>query len=221
MSFFSRNFRKTLRAYLRETSKQKTDDLTNTGVQIDLESEEKLRQKRKKDAEHNGPVPPHLKGRQVGLWYARQNASRKRTKYDMDNPKEIVLTHTQKTACEDIHRLLNSDQIPNSRHITPETLNTKEDAILDGSKEYKWYRNNQPCDPMMLNAAMRQKQSRQYMQHLRTRRELPAYQLFDSLIWPTIQRNQVTVLAGATGCGKTTGCLRKNVAKRAEKAEKR
>ena len=161
-AFFSRNFRKTLRAYLRETSKQKTEDLTNTGVQIDLESEEKLRQKRKKDAEHNGPVPPHLKGRQVGLWYARQNASRKRTKYDMDNPKEIVLTHTQKTACEDIHRLLNSDQIPNSRHITPETLNTKEDAILDGTKEYKWYRNNQPCDPMMLNAAMRQKQSRQY-----------------------------------------------------------
>ena len=57
---------------------------------------------------------------------------------------------------------------------------------------------------MVLNNAIRQKQSSVYMKHLRTRRQLPAYQLFDSLIWPTICRNQVTVLAGATGCGKTT-----------------
>ena len=28
--------------------------------------------------------------------------------------------------------------------------------------------------------------------------------MFDSHIWPIIQANQVVVLAGATGCGKTT-----------------
>merc|ERR1712142_964880 len=39
---------------------------------------------------------------------------------------------------------------------------------------------------------------------LNLRKELPAYQMFNDNIYPIILGNQVTIIAGATGCGKTT-----------------
>ena len=151
------------------------------------------------------PHPPHLDKKQIGLWYARQYANRKRMKHEQQEPKELHLTQQQKQTAYKICDLLNrSRSIPQSRTISAESLNVNADTLLDNTKEFMWFKNNVQTMPGVLQEERRKNQLPTYQKFLRQRAKLPAFQMFHDVVWPRIRDNNVTIIAGATGCGKTT-----------------
>ena len=126
-------------------------------------------------------------------------------KHEQQEPRQIHLTQKQKAVAFQLCDLLNKSQsIPQSRRISAESLAITADCLLDNTKEFQWFKNTIKIDPHVIANEQRKMGLPMYQRYLKSRVRLPAYQMFNDCIWPTIKNNNVTVIAGATGCGKTT-----------------
>ncbi|XP_050164703.1 ATP-dependent DNA/RNA helicase DHX36 [Myiozetetes cayanensis] len=175
-----------------------------------------------------GRHPSHLKGREIGLWYARKQGQKSR---DTDRQQRAVVRMDERRE-EQIVQLLNSVQAKNDKEQesmswwsgdedspTEQPVKVKPDAekapvrrrpalektSLDRDVEYLFEKNEQDTDlDEQLKEDLRKKRSDpRYVEMQRFREKLPSYGMREELV-NLINNNRVTVISGETGCGKTT-----------------
>ncbi|KAM5163257.1 ATP-dependent DNA/RNA helicase DHX36 [Mantella aurantiaca] len=170
--------------------------------------------------------PPHLRGREIGLWYARRQGPRNKEKermeravVRMDESRELQITRllsTVQAQNNEVKPTLSEDswwETENERNSTPsqpkETAFPEKDAWDDDDD------NNErtfvsECDKASTGLDLQFKEELQskrtnlaYREMQRFREKLPSYAMREDII-RIINSSQVTVISGETGCGKTT-----------------
>ncbi|CAM4598477.1 unnamed protein product [Lepidochelys olivacea] len=173
-----------------------------------------------------GRHPSHLKGRDIGLWYARKQGQKSK---EPDRQQRAVVRMDERRE-EQIVQLLNTVQTRNEKEQEsvswwsgeeegPEVPLEKptlaktsvkqrpilEKTFVDRDSEYLFQENEPDID---LNEKFREELRKKkfdprYIEMQRFREKLPSYGIRRELI-TMINNNQVTVISGETGCGKTT-----------------
>ncbi|NWW27364.1 DHX36 helicase, partial [Falcunculus frontatus] len=176
-----------------------------------------------------GRHPSHLRGREIGLWYARKQGQKSR---DADRQQRAVVRMDERRE-EQIVQLLNSVQTKNDKEQeamswwsgdeegpTPEQpAKVKPDAekapvrqrpalektSLDWDVEYLCEKNEQDTDldEQLKEDLVKKRSDPRYIEMQRFRENLPSYGMREELV-KLINNNRVTVISGETGCGKTT-----------------
>lgn len=174
--------------------------------------------------------PPHLRGREIGLWYARRQGPKNKEKEKekermeravvrMDESRELQITRllsTVQAQNNDVKPTLSEDSwwaTENERNSTPaqlrETAFTEKDAWDDDDDDDEYacvsecYRGNAALDQQLKEELQRKKNNSTYAEMQRFREKLPSYTMRAEIV-RIINSNQVTVISGETGCGKTT-----------------
>uniref|UniRef100_A0A8D2P2V5 ATP-dependent DNA/RNA helicase DHX36 n=1 Tax=Zosterops lateralis melanops TaxID=1220523 RepID=A0A8D2P2V5_ZOSLA len=177
------------------------------------------------------PADPghHLKGREIGLWYARKQGQKNR---DADRQQRAVVRMDERRE-EQIVQLLNSVQTKNDKEqeamswwsgdeegpapeqpakVKPEAEKapvrprpTWEKTSLDLDVEYLCEKTEQDAnlDEQLKEELMKKRSDPRYIEMQRFREQLPSYGMREELV-RLINNNRVTVISGETGCGKTT-----------------
>ncbi|XP_051727334.1 ATP-dependent DNA/RNA helicase DHX36 [Ctenopharyngodon idella] len=192
-----------------------------------------------------GKHPPHLKGREIGLWYAkwggikRSEAERKsRAVVQMDESREQHITQLLNSVQRDPgrashpstsqswrvkeepsgHSYFDGDEPPEPQNIVkvpkiePKEekqedelgANVKED-LNDTDLEYLFQDvvRTPSLDEELKKDQEKKKDNARYIDMLKFRQKLPSYGMREELV-KLISANQVLVISGETGCGKTT-----------------
>ncbi|KAG8581021.1 hypothetical protein GDO81_007518 [Engystomops pustulosus] len=179
--------------------------------------------------------PPHLRGRAIGLWYARRQGPKSREKERL----ERAVVRMDESREQQITRLLNSVQAQskavkpepsseeswwaseNERNSVAPQIKLPEDMVKDSWDDdeddndaavaeeklsescYGENRVNAALDRRLKEELREKRTDRRYLDMQRFREKLPSYNMKEEIIKMT-QGNQVTVISGETGCGKTT-----------------
>ncbi|NXX47421.1 DHX36 helicase, partial [Tricholaema leucomelas] len=176
-----------------------------------------------------GRHPSHLKGREIGLWYARKQGQKNK---EADRQQRAVVRMDERRE-EQIMQLLNNVQAKTEKEqeamswwsgdedgptpeqpakVKPEAEKAPvrqrpvlEKTSLDRDVEYLFEKNEQDADlDEQLKEDLRKKRSDpRYIEMQRFREKLPSYGMRQELV-NLINNNRVTVISGETGCGKTT-----------------
>ncbi|NXC59305.1 DHX36 helicase, partial [Aleadryas rufinucha] len=176
-----------------------------------------------------GRHPGHLKGREIGLWYARKQGQKSR---DADRQQRAVVRMDERRE-EQIVQLLNSVQTKNDKEQeamswwsgdeegpTPEQPAKEkpeaekapvrqrpalEKTSLDLDVEYLCEKSEQDADldEQLKEDLVKKRSDPRYIEMQRFREKLPSYGMREELV-KLINNNRVTVISGETGCGKTT-----------------
>ncbi|XP_077104241.1 ATP-dependent DNA/RNA helicase DHX36 isoform X1 [Siphateles boraxobius] len=192
-----------------------------------------------------GKHPPHLKGREIGLWYAkwggikRSEAERKsRAVVQMDESREQHITQLLNSVQRDPgrdghpsmsqswrvkeepsgHSYFDGDDPPEPQNIVkvpkfePKEekredelgANVKEE-LNDADLEYLFQDvvRTPSLDEELKKDQEKKKDNARYIDMLKFREKLPSYGMREELV-KLISANQVLVVSGETGCGKTT-----------------
>ncbi|XP_063772172.1 ATP-dependent DNA/RNA helicase DHX36 isoform X1 [Pseudophryne corroboree] len=169
--------------------------------------------------------PPHLRGREIGLWYARrQGGQRSKDKERM----ERAVVRMDESREQQITRLLKSAQTQNKnvKQTFSDELswwdaeNERNSCIpqlkeIGGAEPDAWDDDDAPVCVLRENKAstdldrklkeelLEEKKDYRYIEMQRFRKKLPSYSMKEEII-NMINSNQVLVISGETGCGKTT-----------------
>uniref|UniRef100_A0A5F8HEV5 ATP-dependent DNA/RNA helicase DHX36 n=2 Tax=Monodelphis domestica TaxID=13616 RepID=A0A5F8HEV5_MONDO len=194
-----------------------------------------------------GRHPGHLKGRDIGLWYARKQGQKSK---DAERQERAVVRMDERRE-EQIVQLLNSVQTKNDKDSQPQIswfspedhgygaevpvqnkptsenkFLEKEKKTLDQEKKFidrgkkladmgksfvdrdseYLLQENEPdvdLDQQLKEDLKRKKSDPRYIEMQHFREKLPSYGMQKELV-NLINNNQVTVISGETGCGKTT-----------------
>ncbi|NXL21455.1 DHX36 helicase, partial [Setophaga kirtlandii] len=176
-----------------------------------------------------GRHPGHLKGREIGLWYARRQGQKNR---DADRQQRAVVRMDERRE-EQIVQLLNSVQTKNDKEqeamswwsgdeegpaseqpakVKPvaekapvRQTPTWEKTSLDLDVEFLCEKTEQDpdLDEQLKEDLMKKRSDPRYIEMQRFREKLPSYGMREELV-KLINSNRVTVISGETGCGKTT-----------------
>ncbi|XP_038002186.1 ATP-dependent DNA/RNA helicase DHX36 [Motacilla alba alba] len=176
-----------------------------------------------------GRHPGHLKGREIGLWYARRQGQKSR---DADRQQRAVVRMDERRE-EQIVQLLNSVQTKNDKEqeamswwsgdeegpAPEQPAKVKPDAekapvrqtpawektSLDLDVEFLCEKTEQDADldEQLKEDLMKKRSDPRYIEMQRFREKLPSYGMREELV-RLINGNRVTVISGETGCGKTT-----------------
>uniref|UniRef100_A0A7M4FV47 RNA helicase n=1 Tax=Crocodylus porosus TaxID=8502 RepID=A0A7M4FV47_CROPO len=176
-----------------------------------------------------GRHPGHLKGREIGLWYARKHGQRskeadrqQRAVVQMDEHREeqiVQLLNTVQTRNEKEQEAMSwwsgeeegPDQVeqvkekPTLEKVPIKHRPNLERTFLDRDAEFLFQKNEPDIDlDEQFREELRKKKSdSRYIEMQRFREKLPSYGMRRELV-NVINNNQVTVISGETGCGKTT-----------------
>uniref|UniRef100_A0A2K6DAS0 ATP-dependent DNA/RNA helicase DHX36 n=1 Tax=Macaca nemestrina TaxID=9545 RepID=A0A2K6DAS0_MACNE len=188
-----------------------------------------------------GRHPGHLKGREIGMWYAKKQGQKNKEA----ERQERAVVHMDERREEQIVQLLNSVQAKNDKEseaqiswFAPEdhgygtevsTKNTpcsekkldihekklinqekkmfriRNKSYIDRDSEYL-LQENEPdgtLDQKLLEDLQKKKNDLRYIEMQHFREKLPSYGMQKELV-NLIDKHQVTVISGETGCGKTT-----------------
>ncbi|NWZ15495.1 DHX36 helicase, partial [Agelaius phoeniceus] len=176
-----------------------------------------------------GRHPGHLKGREIGMWYARRQGQKNR---DADRQQRAVVRMDERRE-EQIVQLLNSVQTKNDKEqeamswwsgdeegpapeqpakVKPDAEKapvrqtpTWEKTSLDLDVEFLCEKTEQDADldEQLKEDLMKKRSDPRYIEMQRFREKLPSYGMREELV-KLINSNRVTVISGETGCGKTT-----------------
>ncbi|NWY31147.1 DHX36 helicase, partial [Pheucticus melanocephalus] len=176
-----------------------------------------------------GRHPGHLKGREIGLWYARRQGQKNR---DADRQQRAVVRMDERRE-EQIVQLLNSVQTKNDKEqeamswwsgdeegpapeqpakVKPDAekapvrqMPAWEKTSLDLDVEFLCEKTEQDADldEQLKQDLMKKRSDPRYIEMQRFREKLPSYGMREELV-KLINSNRVTVISGETGCGKTT-----------------
>uniref|UniRef100_A0A8C1QYB2 ATP-dependent DNA/RNA helicase DHX36 n=1 Tax=Cyprinus carpio TaxID=7962 RepID=A0A8C1QYB2_CYPCA len=168
-----------------------------------------------------GKHPPHLKGREIGLWYAkyggikRSEAERKsRAVVQMDEQREQHITQLLNSVQRDANDPPEPQNIVKVPKIEPkEEKQENEDELGASVKEelndtdleylFQDVVRIPSLDEELKKDQQKKKDNARYLDMLKFREKLPSYGMREELV-RLINANQVLVISGETGCGKTT-----------------
>ncbi|NXD25237.1 DHX36 helicase, partial [Spelaeornis formosus] len=176
-----------------------------------------------------GRHPAHLKGREIGMWYARKQSQKNR---DADRQQRAVVRMDERRE-EQIVQLLNSVQTKSDKEqeamswwsgdeespAPEQPAKVKPDAekapvrqkpawektSLDLDVEYLCEKSEQDADldEQLKEDLMKKRSDPRYIEMQRFREKLPSYGMREELV-RLINAHRVAVISGETGCGKTT-----------------
>ncbi|KAJ8280492.1 hypothetical protein GJAV_G00055500 [Gymnothorax javanicus] len=182
-----------------------------------------------------GRHPGHLKGREIGLWYAKRGGLKRKE----EERKSATVVQMDESREEHITRLLNTVQkepcIP-ARDAHPSTseswrsgsdngghsyfdgeepppvdqkIPTREvdmkQVVRDKDLEYLFQDilGDSSLDQELKRDVLKKRDNPKYTEMLKFREKLPSYKMKEELV-QLVRANQVLVVSGETGCGKTT-----------------
>ncbi|CAL1684614.1 unnamed protein product [Lasius platythorax] len=163
--------------------------------------------------------PPGLRGKEIGLFYRDLNRERNKKKSPVfrlsphiEQKIKFVLNNSKSFYNSIFDEKSNSEYDNKYHHIHDSQFKRKFLEILNGDMEHnlakamsmesKLQRNND-VDRILLNEYKDKQTQDDYLNMLKFRAKLPAYHK-KSEILQLIEDNQVVVISGETGCGKTT-----------------
>ncbi|XP_051580749.1 ATP-dependent DNA/RNA helicase DHX36-like isoform X1 [Myxocyprinus asiaticus] len=197
------------------------------------------------DGGPRGKHPPHLKGREIGLWYAkwggkqRADAERKsRAVVQMDETQEQRITQLLHTVQRDPsrdahpstsqtwrvkeepsgHSYFDGEDPPQPENVMKvskiEPKEEKQEVELQANVKKEPYDSDleylsqsvvrkPSLDEELKNDQQKKREKPRYLEMLKFREKLPSYGMKEELV-RLISANQVLVISGETGCGKTT-----------------
>ncbi|XP_034295065.1 ATP-dependent DNA/RNA helicase DHX36 [Pantherophis guttatus] len=182
---------------------------------------------------NRGRPPPHLKGREIGLWYARRQGERSK---EAERQQRAVV-HMDERREEQIVQLLNTVQNKNEKEqeamswwsdeegytneVPTKTKPVVENPVVEKAPEKKrpaleksflvqdsdyLLQENMPdsdLDEQFKEELRKKKSDSRYIEMQRFREKLPSHSMRKELV-NLINNSRVTVISGETGCGKTT-----------------
>uniref|UniRef100_A0A8D0B798 ATP-dependent DNA/RNA helicase DHX36 n=1 Tax=Salvator merianae TaxID=96440 RepID=A0A8D0B798_SALMN len=177
--------------------------------------------------------PPHLKGREIGLWYARRQSDRSK---QAERQQRAVVRMDERRE-EQIVQLLNTVQNKNEKEQEAmswwsdeegyaKDVPTKPKPVIEkpavekapektrlfvaktflGQDSAYLLQENKPdidLDEQLKQELKKKTSDSRYIEMQRFRERLPSYGMRKELV-NLINKSQVTVISGETGCGKTT-----------------
>ena len=165
--------------------------------------------------------PPHLKGREIGLYYASlakksPNKEKRAEKINLDwrlitgirellaraGPVSEESANTWKEKYESLSESRFKDNFLKTLKANDSThfANHSENFNLDSSSPSH---ESQPLDQKLLDEFLTKVSKPEYKQLLTSRSKLPIFSHCEAIL-KTVEENQVIVICGETGCGKTT-----------------
>ena len=143
--------------------------------------------------------PPGLKGREIGLWYAKQNKE-KRLK-NLKHGGKVQMNTKQFNAAQDAIKASKKGSIAEhvSESSNTRTYNSKKNEV--GLSNSYWYfpHDNSRLDIDTCSTSRFTASPEQF----EFAKKLPVFKYSNQLL-NLIKNNQVVVITGETGCGKTT-----------------
>lgn len=170
--------------------------------------------------------PPHLKGRDIGLWYARRQGDKSKEKEKERERMERAVVRMDESREEHITRLLNAVQTTNNKKRTEQedswwsvdnernspsppqqqaAFNTRV-SQEQHSKSVDQEKKNETVndlDQQLKADLLKKRTDYRYLDMQLFREKLPSYSMKEEIM-EVINSSQVTVISGETGCGKTT-----------------
>lgn len=153
--------------------------------------------------------PPNLKGKALGLWHRDQQIKKNKAKEEQER-LEVTLDVEKREEIENLLALVkvgsatdeNNDENSFRQSFLNKITVTFEEKI-DKVKDFRMVQ-NPTIDAELLNKLRRKlDNSSQYNEMLDFRQKLPSYKKKDEIV-NVIEKNQIVVIFGETGCGKTT-----------------
>ncbi|KAG7470975.1 hypothetical protein MATL_G00119570 [Megalops atlanticus] len=181
-----------------------------------------------------GRHPGHLKGREIGLWYAKRGGMKRKE----EERKSRAVVQMDESREEHITRLLNTVQRESQhpgRDADPSTSQSWRSAPDTGGHSY--FDGEEPpqevqkkttpvefkervkdkdleylsqevvressLDQELKRDLLQKRDDPKYLEMLKFREKLPSYSMKEELV-QLVRGNQVLVVSGETGCGKTT-----------------
>ncbi|XP_067138666.1 ATP-dependent DNA/RNA helicase DHX36-like [Centruroides vittatus] len=166
--------------------------------------------------------PSHLKGKEIGLYYARlrrerQNDSgdvsrrnKRHVKSENENPTSKVHMDVQKERhVEDLLLHMRNTKLPSRRYsLETEDMDLTRACSSNSVVNQSVLKSNRLKVNTFLDEQYKDKLESKmndevYKEMLKFRKKLPAYSMREDIL-DLIESNQVVVITGETGCGKTT-----------------
>ncbi|XP_022089180.1 ATP-dependent RNA helicase DHX36-like isoform X2 [Acanthaster planci] len=152
-----------------------------------------------------GGPPPGLRGRQIGMWYAARGRAKKAAEEARNRPVIGMQPEHERHIC----KLL--DDVRNQGSDDEEQLENMEVTPRKNPQEEQFHsfyshvltRDAGLDDRLRLELETKLANNRQYRDMQEFRKKLPSYNMRHELL-RLISENQVVVISGETGCGKTT-----------------
>ncbi|XP_022916424.2 ATP-dependent DNA/RNA helicase DHX36-like [Onthophagus taurus] len=150
----------------------------------------------------SGRHPGHLKGKEIGLFYANKRRNEKSVVGTIllseDRKRQISLLlktyNSSNDAKEDLKNNIFQDKY----------IKNISGSILDKlSITHLSLKSNNNLNKNFYEEFMSKETNSKYQAVLKKRERLPAYEMKDEIV-KIIEKNQVCVISGETGCGKTT-----------------
>ncbi|CAH1116350.1 unnamed protein product [Phaedon cochleariae] len=171
--------------------------------------------KRQRDEDGDAPGrtrhPPGLKGKDIGLFYARRSQARKQRKETLGT---VCLSDSKE---KEIRRLFYGKSLENLNLTDGNSYTHIEDSIFKRSylSSIRGNITEKLCeapidmlrvphlDEQLKNEFDKKCKDSKYISMFKFREKLPSYSMREALL-KVIEENQVVVISGETGCGKTT-----------------
>ncbi|XP_061072656.1 ATP-dependent DNA/RNA helicase DHX36 isoform X3 [Conger conger] len=207
---------------------------SNRGGYQDTDSGWESREDRGRGGGSRGRHPGHLKGREIGLWYAKRGGIKRkeeerksRAVVQMDESREQHITRLLKTVQNEPyipgrdarpstseswrsgsdtggHSYFDGEEPPPEAVKMTSPAEVKE-AVKDKDLEYLFQDilRESSLDQELKRDLLKKRDNPKYTEMLKFREKLPSYKMKEDLV-QLVRANQVLVVSGETGCGKTT-----------------
>ncbi|KAJ3647260.1 hypothetical protein Zmor_024787 [Zophobas morio] len=170
-------------------------------------------ERRSENNDRPGRHPPHLRGKQIGLFYAQKSKEKKIQ--HLKRPLGAILLSTTKK--QQIQAVLNSTSFKNLfvvddgsyEHVKDSHFKRDFMRVISETIDEKLTKtpviisDDSRLDATYYEEFVAKQQNQRYMNMLEKRKKLPAHELKNEIL-KVLEENQVLVISGETGCGKTT-----------------
>ncbi|KAI0981384.1 hypothetical protein GJ496_011046 [Pomphorhynchus laevis] len=143
-------------------------------------------------SKHPSPLPPGLRGRQIGLFYAQR--SRQKSK----NTNDVFL---DMFAVPNLQQIFDESDLPTD--VNASSINPT--FAYNAASDYSIFKHNPHLSDHYTDHELKSKylQNQKSLAYDEFHKQLPSYKLKEQIIdW--IDRNQAIIITGETGCGKST-----------------
>ncbi|KRT84976.1 helicase, partial [Oryctes borbonicus] len=150
--------------------------------------------------------PPYLKGKEIGLYFARKNKEKRLE--EMKNPRPLATILLSESKKEQISKLLEANKDSSSLYVDDMQFKRKFMNIVQGKIDDKLniapqIARDPKLDKQYCNQFSESQHDPKYKLMMKNRMKLPAFEMRNQIV-SLIENNQVCVVSGETGCGKTT-----------------
>mgnify|MGYP002803825931 CR=1 FL=1 len=160
------------------------------------------RQRRGRGRGGRGGHPPGLSGAQIGLWY-RQRGKEMQVQREREQRQEVRMTESHEKHLTGMLQSLTHASSSLDRPDISSSIASMDTCQNDFSQPKSLVKDDEEANEWLKKNLISKKSYQTYQKMQEFRKNLPSYQMKDKIV-ELISLNQVVVISGETGCGKTT-----------------